>query len=74
MTPAQRRHLQRALELHAGELRIVPAPNGGGGALIRMVRLMQAAGLVAFDPKRMAWCVTTKGRAALREPPRAPAV
>ena len=62
VTPTQRRYLEHAVRCQGGELRWTIRSGGGSGAIHRMVRLLVDAGLVKFDPKRMAWMVTDAGR------------
>ena len=65
MTPTQRRYLEHAVRCQGGELRWSVRSGGAVGAIHRLV----AAGLVAFDLRRMAWTVTRAGRAAVKEGP-----
>jgi hypothetical protein len=69
MTPTQRRYLEHAVRCQGGELRWSVRSGGAEGAIHRMVKMLVAAGLVAFDPRRMAWIVTRAGRAAVKEVP-----
>ena len=69
MTPTQRRYLEYAVRCQGGELRWSVRSGGAEGAIHRMVKMLVAAGLVAFDPRRMAWIVTGAGRAAVKEGP-----
>jgi hypothetical protein len=69
MTPTQRRYLEHAVRRQGGELRWSVRSGGAEGAIHRMVKMLVAAGLVAFDPRRMAWIVTRAGRAAVKEGP-----
>ena len=68
MTPTQRRYLEHAVRCQGGELRWT-VRTSGEGTIHRMVKHLVAAGLVAFDAKRMAWVVTRAGRAAVNEGP-----
>jgi hypothetical protein len=68
MTPTQRRYLEHAVRRQGGELRWT-VRTSGEGTIHRMVKMLVAAGLVAFDPRRMAWIVTRAGRAAVEGPP-----
>jgi hypothetical protein len=69
MTPTQRRYLEHAVRCQGGELRWSVRSGGAEGAIHRMVKMLVAAGLVAFDLRRMAWIVTRAGRAAVKEGP-----
>jgi hypothetical protein len=69
MTPTQRRYLEDAVRCQGGELRWSVRSGGAEGAIHRMVKMLVAAELVAFDPRRMAWIVTRAGRAAVKEGP-----
>jgi len=68
MTPTQRRYLEHAVRRQGGELRWT-VRTSGEGTIHRMVKMLVAAGHVAFDPRRMAWIVTRAGRAAVKEEP-----
>ena len=68
MTPTQRRYLEHAVRCQGGELRWT-VRTSGEGTIHRMVKHLVAAGLVAFDAKRMAWVVTRAGRAVVKEGP-----
>jgi hypothetical protein len=61
MTPTQRRYLEDAVRCQGGELRWSVRSGGAEGAIHRMVKMLVAAELVAFDPRRMAWVVTRAG-------------
>lgn len=65
LSRVQRQYLDFAVRHECGEVRWTPRANGGG-AIRRMVDRLVRAGLVAFDPKRMAWVVTEAGRRELR--------
>ena len=69
MTPTQRRYLEHAVRCEGGEFRWSVRSGGAEGAMHRMVKMLVAAGLVAFDPQQMAWIVTRAGRAAVKEGP-----
>jgi hypothetical protein len=52
MTPTHRRYLEHAVRRQGGELRWSVRSGGAEGAIHRMVKMLVAAGLVAFDPRR----------------------
>jgi hypothetical protein len=52
MTPTQRRYLEDAVRCQGGELHWSVRSGGAEGAIHRMVKMLVAAELVAFDPRR----------------------
>jgi hypothetical protein len=69
ITPTQRKFLEQALTRSDGEF-CVPVRRRAGGTT-RMMRMLMAAGMIRFNKQKLAWFITTAGRKAVGNEPRA---